>query len=124
MGKMQTTKLTASMVSDYEIDEEWMNAPLGPFVGTGMDTKPVVTTETENMRHKQQNVVSTPQGPDLQQYTPKQVDNYCEKVLDKCLFISLDEAVKLLTDSVQIIRQLQAEAGMVANHQQTGDRRS
>ncbi len=47
-------------------------------------------------------------------FTREQITDYCEKVLDKCLFISLDEAVKLLTDGVQIIRQLQAEAGMLS----------
>lgn len=52
------------MVGDYELDEDWMNASLGPFVDTEIHTKPVVDTETENMRHKQQNVVSTPQEPE------------------------------------------------------------
>ncbi len=55
--------------------------------------------------------VSIPIGVDLQQFTEQQIDDYCEKVENKCLFIPLDQADgKLLFEGVKIIKQLQAEA--------------
>lgn len=40
-------------------------------------------------------------------YTPQQIDDYCEKVLNLCLVARTDGS--LMFESVQIIRQLQAE---------------
>ncbi len=49
--------------------------------------------------------VSTPQEPDLQQFTPEQINEHCESLKHTALVFSLDEPLV----SVQIIRQLQEE---------------
>lgn len=46
----------------------------------------------------------------MQDKTGQEIDDYCEKVLDKCLFIPLEDTDgKVLWEGVQIIRQLQED---------------
>ena len=52
--------------------------------------------------------VSTPDKPDLQQFTPEQIEDYCGKILNLCL-VSRVDGERMLT-GVQIIRQLQNQA--------------
>ena len=51
--------------------------------------------------------VSIPIEANLQQYTPQQIDDHCEKILN--MHITSRDDGKLLFESVQIIKQLQQE---------------
>ena len=53
-------------------------------------------------------------GPPIEEamrvYTPQQIEDFCEKVENKCLFIPLEDADgKILFEGVQIIKQLQQQ---------------
>lgn len=58
----------------------------------------------------------------MDEKTRQEINDYCDKVLD--MHLSSRPEGKLLFEAIQIIRQLQAEAGMVLNYHQAGDRRS
>lgn len=54
--------------------------------------------------------VSTVHKPDLQHFTPKQIEEYCDAMLDSlCCKPDIDGKDALIQIGLQIIRQLQAE---------------